>query len=97
MPVPVPGNIAAWVFFERNRRLRLPRRALLAPAIALAQEGFTPSGDLKVALESEGAGLSEPLRAIYLNGDDAPREHIRNPELADFLQVLPESGAEDEF
>lgn len=97
LPVPVPGNIAAWFFFERNRRLRLPRRALLAPAIALAQEGFTPSRDLKVALESQGAGLSEPLRAIYLNGDDAPREHIRNPELADFLQVLAESGAEDEF
>ncbi|MBX4996011.1 gamma-glutamyltranspeptidase [Rhizobium leguminosarum bv. viciae] len=97
LPVPVPGNIAAWFFFKQNRRLRLPSRALLAPAIVLAQEGFAPSEGLKVALESEGAGLSESLKAIYLDGNDAPREHIRNPELADLLQVLAESEIEDDF
>ncbi|RVJ39410.1 gamma-glutamyltransferase [Sinorhizobium meliloti] len=97
LPVPVPGNIAAWFFFKQNRRLRLPSRALLAPAIVLAQEGFTPSRGLKVALESEGAALSEPLKAIYLDGNGAPREHIRNPELANLLQILAESESEDDF
>ncbi|MHC2543316.1 gamma-glutamyltranspeptidase/glutathione hydrolase [Sinorhizobium meliloti] len=97
LPVPVPGNIAAWFFFKQNRRLRLPSRALLTPAIVLAQQGFTPSGGLKVALEAEGAGLSEPLKAIYLDGNDVPRKHIRNRELADLLQVLAESETEDDF
>ncbi|RVE84376.1 gamma-glutamyltransferase [Sinorhizobium meliloti] len=97
LPIPIPGNIAAWFFLKQNRRLRLPSRALLAPAILLAQEGFAPSEGLNVALESEGAGLSEALKAIYLDGTGAPREYIRNPKLADLFQILAESESEDEF
>ncbi|MDW9646127.1 hypothetical protein GHK39_03560 [Sinorhizobium medicae] len=50
--MPVPGNIAAWFSFTRCGRLRLPVRALLAPATALAHQGFAPTMGLKVALES---------------------------------------------
>lgn len=95
--VPVPGNIAAWFYFKRSGRLRLPVRALLAPANALAQQGFAPTMGLNVALESETPALSEPLKAIYLDDTGAPREHVRNPELANLLQILAESESEDDF
>ncbi|MBA1145213.1 gamma-glutamyltransferase [Mesorhizobium neociceri] len=95
--VPVPGNIAAWFFFKRSGRLRLPVRALLAPAAALAQQGFAPTMGLTIALESEAPVLSEPLRAIYLEETGAPRAHVRNPQLADLFRVLAESESEDDF
>jgi gamma-glutamyltranspeptidase/glutathione hydrolase len=77
--------------------LRLPFSDLLQPAITLAQHGFQPSTILKVALESEGPALSEPLKAIYLDETGAPRRDIRNPELASLLQILAESDSEDNF
>lgn len=95
--VPVPGNIAAWFFFKRSGRLRLPVRTLLAPAIALAEQGFAPNMVLKAALESEGAAFSELLKAIYLDDTNAPHKHVRNPELAKLLQILAESESEDNF
>lgn len=95
--VPIPGNIAAWFFFKRSGRLRLPVRALLAPATALAQQGFAPTMGLKIAIESEGPALGEPLKAIYLDETSAPRECVRNPELANLLQILAESESEDDF
>lgn len=95
--VPVPGNIAAWFFLKGSGRLRLPISALLAPAIGLAQQGFAPASGLRVALESQGSALSEPLRAIYLNEINEPRENIQNRELARLLQILSKSESEDEF
>ncbi|MFA1674603.1 gamma-glutamyltransferase [Rhizobium mongolense] len=95
--VPVPGNIAAWFHLKRCGRLRLPACDLLAPAVALARQGFEPTVSLKVALESERHLLSEPLKAIYLDESSAPREHLQNPELANLLQILAESANEDDF
>ncbi|MHC2303253.1 gamma-glutamyltransferase [Rhizobium mongolense] len=96
--VPVPGNIAAWFELKRSGRLRLPGSALLAPAVTLAQQGFKPSKDLKIALAGEeGMELSEHLKAIYLDETGAPREIIRNPELAYLLQILAQSDSEDDF
>ncbi|MEV8644009.1 gamma-glutamyltransferase [Mesorhizobium ciceri] len=96
--VPVPGNIAAWFYFRRSGCLRLPASTLLAPAIALAKEGFAPSVDLKIALRSEhSAALSEQLKAIYLDEAGAPRKHVRNPELAKLLHALSNSESECDF
>ncbi|MHC2303211.1 gamma-glutamyltransferase [Rhizobium mongolense] len=95
--VPVPGNIAAWFFFKRSGRLRLPVSDLLAPGIELAQRGSAPTIGLKVALESGGPALSERMKAIYLDETGAPLEHFRNPELAKLLQILVESGSEHDF
>ncbi|MEX2746102.1 gamma-glutamyltransferase [Rhizobium mongolense] len=95
--MPVPGNIAAWFFLKRSGRLRLPVHTLLAPATALARRGFAPTMGLKVALESEGPALSELLKAVYLDETSAPRKHVRNPELANLLEILAETESEFDF
>ncbi|MCA1408850.1 gamma-glutamyltransferase [Ensifer sp. IC3342] len=97
MPVPVPGNIAAWFHFKRSGLLRLPVRDLLAPAFKLAQQGFEPTLGLKVAVESEGSILGEAIKAIYMDETGAPREHVRNPELAELIEILAESHNADDF
>ncbi|PCK77191.1 gamma-glutamyltransferase [Rhizobium sophoriradicis] len=97
LPIPVPGNIAAWFFLRRNGHLRLPFGTLIAPAVAVAREGFQPTIGLKVALESEGPDLSEAFKAIYLDETGAPREHVRNPQLANLLQILAASENETDF
>ncbi|WP_461513358.1 gamma-glutamyltransferase [Rhizobium mongolense] len=41
--------------------------------------------------------MSEPLKAVYLGETSAPREHVRNPKLANLLQILAESESEYDF
>ncbi|AJD43883.1 gamma-glutamyltranspeptidase [Rhizobium sp. SEMIA 4085] len=95
--VPVPGNIAAWYSLKRSGRLRLPASALVAPATALAQQGFAPSEGLKIALESQEGVLDRSLNAIYLENRGEIRKHIQNPQLANLLRILGESESEDDF
>ncbi|MER9592874.1 gamma-glutamyltransferase family protein [Mesorhizobium australicum] len=95
--VPVPGNIAALFWLRRSGRLRLPCRDLLAPAIALAQHGFTPNSALVTAVQDSSSKMSDDLRTIYLDESCTVRSFVRNPALSELLQVLAVSESEDEF
>ncbi len=93
--VAVPGNVRG--FLHVHRRLgRLPLAEGVAPAVALARDGVEQNAqqayflDLLtpiMALRPEGA-------ALYAPGGRAPAAGtvLRNPELADFLEVWAREG-----
>ncbi len=76
----------------------LPERAVLAPSIALAEEGY-PRSTLQEALVAEfGENLRGPLRDLFL--DEAGRPHaagssLRQPALVATLRKLERRGLED--
>ncbi|RFB86090.1 gamma-glutamyltranspeptidase [Rhizobium leguminosarum bv. trifolii] len=95
--VPVPGNIAAWFWFRDTGRLRLSFRDLVAPAISAAENGFTPSRALAIAVHASSRDLSQDLRTIYLDESGNLRSVVRNPCLAELLRVLAGSADEKQF
>jgi gamma-glutamyltranspeptidase/glutathione hydrolase len=97
--VTVPGAVAGWDLL-RSRFGRMPLSELLAPAIAVAQEGV-PVTEITAA---EWAGSEPVLRAepraaeTYLVDGRAPRvgEIFRNPDLAwTYRQIA--AGGRDAF
>ena len=93
--VTVPGAVSGWAaLLERYGTLTLAQA--LAPAIALAEQGFpvTPiiasqwAGELELLRRDEGA------RATYLIDGRAPRagEWFRNPDLAASFRLLAQEG-----
>jgi gamma-glutamyltranspeptidase/glutathione hydrolase len=94
--VGVPGNVA--LMAEAHRRHgKLPWRALFAPAIALARDGFAISPRLNKALarSAETGALGAEARALYYAADGTPLPTgtvVRNPALARFLARLAAAG-----
>lgn len=92
-----PGAVAAWA--DAHRRWgRLPWKSLVAPAEALAREGFAVSLKLDRAIRQHGAVVAaDPgLRGLYLRDDGAPRragEVCRLPGLATTLAAVGSGGA----
>ncbi len=91
--VAVPGVLAG-LLHVHERLGRLSLADVLAPAIALARGGVVVS-DLQayvLGLLAPIMGLSEDGRRLYAPGGRGPREgeRLRNPELADFLERLPD-------
>lgn len=76
----------------------LPRQALIAPAISLAEDGFVlREGDLKVI--NEGARHALPgsnVRAIFSNGGRpfVAGDRLTQKDLAASLRLISEGGAE---
>ncbi|WP_245308094.1 gamma-glutamyltransferase [Rhizobium etli] len=95
--IPVPGNISAWFWFRQSGRLKLSFHDLLAPAIAVAQDGFTPSPALATAVHRSTPDLSHDLRSIYLDDNGRLRALVRNPALSQLLRNLADSTDEDQF
>jgi len=96
----VPGSVAGLVLAQRCYG-RLPLATVLAPAIALAEEGFPVSPSLSAALTTAAPQLqSDPTaRALFYRvGPDgrprAPRpgELLRQPQLARTLRRIAEQG-----
>ncbi len=94
--VTVPGAVAGWAALNERYGAR-PLADLLAPAIALAEEGFPVSP----IIAEQWAGQVAKLRAdpgaaaTYLvEGERAPRagEWFRNPDLAASLRAIAEEG-----
>lgn len=94
--VPVPGNPA--VLAEMVRRYgKLPLAAVLAPAIALAENGFavTPSVARIWAAERDRLAANPGARENYLKPDGGAftaGQIYRNQRLARVLRALAESG-----
>lgn len=96
----VPGSVSGLVLAQRCYG-RLPLATVLAPAIALAEEGFPVSPSLSAALTSAAPQLqSDPTaRALFYRADPAgrpraprPGELLRQPQLGRTLRRIAERG-----
>lgn len=102
-PVTVPGQPAAWAALSK-RFGRLPLGELLAPAIGLARDGFPVSPVISQLWAKARrryqrdlpAGLYRHWARVFAPHDRAPGagQLFTNPELANSLTELAESGAE---
>ncbi len=93
--VTVPGVVAGWHAL-REKFGRLPLSESLAPAIHYAREGF-PVSEITAGHWSNSVGLlsAEPnaARTFLIDGRaPKPTERFRNPDLAQTLSRIAESG-----
>jgi gamma-glutamyltranspeptidase/glutathione hydrolase len=91
--VAVPGVLAGLLHVHR-RLGRLPLRSVVAPAAVLARGGVVVTG-----LQAYVLGLLTPILGLegghlYTPSGRAPAEgeRLRNPDLAAFLEALPDDG-----
>jgi gamma-glutamyltranspeptidase/glutathione hydrolase len=93
--VAVPGVLAGLLHVHR-RLGRRPLAEVVAPAVALARGGVevSPFQSYALGLLLPILSLTEESRRLYVPGGRAraPGTRLRNPELADFLETLPEGG-----
>jgi len=95
LPVSVPGAVDGW--FELHARFgRLPMKALLAPAIAYAEEGFPVSQFIAYAMAEgqKALGGFPGFPETYCPSGRTPRagEVFRNPRLARTMALVAEGG-----
>jgi gamma-glutamyltranspeptidase/glutathione hydrolase len=94
--VGVPGALAMLDLAHR-RHGRLPWARLFAPAIMLARDGFLVSPRLTLLLRWMGAEAFSPdARRYFFDAHGRPWEpghRLRNPELAETLEVIAHNGA----
>jgi gamma-glutamyltranspeptidase/glutathione hydrolase len=99
LPVSVPGAVDGW--YELHARFgRLPMRALLAPAIAYARDGF-PVTEVIAWHWARNASILKDYPGfadVFMPAGKAPEkgEIFRNPRLADTYEKIA-SGGRDEF
>jgi len=98
--VACPGNLAGWCELSRTYG-RLPLRAALAPAIALARDGFefTPFGTAEIAEFGPGhaaaSGTGVAFSAAFpFHSALLPGELVRAPMLAATLGQVVDEGAD---
>ena len=97
LAVAVPGEIAG-LEEARERFAKLPRDVLMAPAIALARDGF-PIGEhlaREIAQNATALGAAPALAALFLGADGKPRpagDVLRLPQLAATLERVASEGA----
>ena len=93
--VGVPGALRM-LYLAHLDHGRLPWKALFAPAIRLARNGFAISPRLATLLAGEDALKTDPVaRAYFFDGrvQPWPEGHLlRNPELAAVLQSIADIG-----
>jgi gamma-glutamyltranspeptidase/glutathione hydrolase len=92
LPVTVPGCVDGW--FEMHAKLgKLPMKAVLAPAIRYAREGF-PVSDLIAFYWAKSAKELESYEGFKETFMPAPKagEIFRNPNLAETLEKIAEGG-----
>lgn len=94
LSITVPGAVRGW-FDLHKRHGRLPMARLLAPAIALAADGFEvmPVAAREWALFEPVIKADAAAAAMYRAGD-VPRagERFANPELAQVLRAIAAEG-----
>ncbi len=97
LAVAVPGEIAG-LEEARERFARLPRDVLMAPAIALARDGFPLGPHLAKEINQNLTALraTPALAALFLDAAGNPRPEgdvIRMPALAATLERIAREGA----
>lgn len=96
LSVGVPGNLALAALAHREKG-KLAWKALFAPAITLARDGFriTPRLFRFLTNYADAAALDEGGRKLFYDASGAPLPvgtMIRNPELADTLERIAKKG-----
>jgi gamma-glutamyltranspeptidase/glutathione hydrolase len=86
--VPVPGCVDGWLALHA-RHGRLPLADVLAPAIALARDGFPASPTLAASVPTIA---SIPGSDDYTARTVRPGTRIRRPLVADALRAIVEAG-----
>jgi len=91
----VPGSVAGYLMLQ-ERLGRLPRERVLAPAIALARDGFEVDQGLHDSLARHRALLEKfpETAAIFLPGGRVPAkgDRLRQPDLARVLEDIAKQG-----
>ncbi len=92
----VPGMVAG-VLAVHEKLGKLPRQAVLAPAIRLAEQGYRVYPHLATAIHDSAAALDRypASRAIFLHPDGAPLvvgDVLRQPDLAKTLRTIAANG-----
>lgn len=97
LAVGVPGTVMG-LEMARQKYGTLPRAALIAPAIKLAEEGFVLTrGDVDVLAEGTQEFRNEPnVAAIFLNHGEpfAPGDRLIQKDLAATLRAISSGGTE---
>ena len=98
LAVAVPGEVAG-LEAARERYARLPRPVLMAPAIALARDGFPIGAHLakEIGMNLSALRTAPALAALFLDETGQPRPAdamIRMPALADTLERIARDGAD---
>jgi gamma-glutamyltranspeptidase/glutathione hydrolase len=98
LAVAVPGEVAG-LEAARERFARLPRDVLLAPAIALARDGFPLGPHLAKEIGQNLSALraAPALAALFLDAAGNPRaigDTVRMPALAATLERIAADGAD---
>ena len=95
--VGVPGEMRLLEAAYRKHG-KLPWKSLFAPAIKLAEEGFSISSRLATLLQSEQYLKNDPTARDYFYDSDGkpwPAGHLlKNPQLAQVLRELADGGAD---
>ncbi len=89
----IPGEPAALVYLARKYG-RLPLAKSLAPAIALARDGFAADAKLVKAIEQHQGRFSPAARAVFLPGGKVPAlgQKLRQADLAKVIQRIADQG-----
>jgi gamma-glutamyltranspeptidase/glutathione hydrolase len=92
-----PGTVAG-LEAARTKYGTMPRATLMAPAIKLAQDGFTlTQGDMPVfTIMAPDLRQDPATAAIFLPGGQIPKpgDRLRQPELAQSLSLISKDGAD---
>jgi gamma-glutamyltranspeptidase/glutathione hydrolase len=96
LAVGVPGTVMG-LETAREKYGTLPRQALIAPAVKLAEQGFVLTrGDIDVLAEGTEAFRKEAnVAAVFLNGGKpfVPGDRLVQKDLASTLKAISEGGA----
>ena len=98
--IAVPGAVAG--LCEANARLgKLPLSEVIAPALSLARDGYSPGWHniYSLAMMSDKLFKYDELRSVFMPGGSLPtgdltsQANLKQPDLADVLEAIGREGA----